>query len=204
MKREAGGVVLLSFSKDKSDRLDLSIKHVAAEIVTPESMLDIEESKFAGEPMNDIRLLDFCREGMEIEFTEFKIQEELQRVMNSVEKAASKLKYKRTKCWLRPLRKIIGWESQTCEKLWLRLFPQFWSALTVDQQQLIASLIEPFLARDEFLKQMQGRKFNAVKTVFEAVSICSPLPRVAPEIPCTLRCYPVSYTHLTLPTICSV
>eukprot|EP00826_Nyctotherus_ovalis_P025462 TRINITY_DN19737_c0_g1_i1.p2 TRINITY_DN19737_c0_g1~~TRINITY_DN19737_c0_g1_i1.p2 ORF type:complete len:138 (+),score=40.16 TRINITY_DN19737_c0_g1_i1:206-619(+) len=54
--------------------------------------------------------------------------------------------------------------------------------MTADEQQQIASLIEPFLTREEFLKQMQGKRPNAIKVMFEAISACDPLPKLAPEI----------------------
>lgn len=120
--------------------------------------------------------------GMKMEDTGTELPDELVRIAGRVKSVTAKLATKKTRFWLRPLRNIANSDSPICEKLWLRLFPQFWNSMTGDQQQQIASVIEPFLTRDEFAKQVQSRKFNPIKTMFEAVSACDPLPRLAPEI----------------------
>jgi len=107
---------------------------------------------------------------------------ELQRIVNENEKIVNELKDKKTEYWLQPLKDVTNWEHHICEKLWLKLFPQFWNVMTADEQQQITSLMEPFLTREEFLKQMQGKRPNAIKTMFEAMSACDPLPKLSPEV----------------------
>jgi len=107
---------------------------------------------------------------------------ELKRIIEKCSTITKKLQNKKTKYWLRPLKDVTNWEYHICEKLWLKLFPQFWNLMTADEQQQIACLIEPFLTKDEFLKQMQGKRPNAIRTMFEAVAACDPLPKLAPEV----------------------
>jgi len=190
MKREPGGLVLLSFSKTNFNGVDFAINKVAPEIHKQQPMQDVGTNDLVGHSMNDINLskankkAEIEKRSVELkeELKEMGLPEELIRIGVSVQLVKERLNKKKTKSWLRPLRKIIDWESQSCEKLWLRLFPQFWNALTADEQQQIASLIEPFLGRCEFLKQMQPKGPSSIRTIFEGVSLCNPLPRITPEL----------------------
>ena len=155
MKKELGGIVLLS--TNPSTHNDSAV----------EEMKDIEGVSKEGE-MKDIEKV--------------KEPEELKRIISGVEKVTNEFKHKKTKCWLRALKSIANTDLQISEKLWLKLFPQFWNNLSADDQQQLASTIEPFLTHEDPLKQNQGRNFIPIKTMFETVSTCDPLPRIAPEI----------------------
>eukprot|EP01022_Parablepharisma_sp_SALTPOND_P019995 TRINITY_DN35190_c0_g2_i1.p1 TRINITY_DN35190_c0_g2~~TRINITY_DN35190_c0_g2_i1.p1 ORF type:complete len:1518 (-),score=185.51 TRINITY_DN35190_c0_g2_i1:79-4632(-) len=127
-------------------------------------------------------LLSFHGKPVKSEAMADTLPSELERIISDNAKVVEKLSSKKTKYWLRPLKDVTNWEHHICEKLWLKLFPQFWNVMTGDEQQQIASLIEPFLAKEEFLKQLQGRRPNPLRTMFEAVSACDPMPKLAPEI----------------------
>ena len=92
------------------------------------------------------------------------------------------MKKKKTRFWLDPLKDVTNWETHICEKLWLKLFPQFWNLMSPDEQQQLACFIEPFITKEEYLKNFQGKKQNPIRTIFEGLVACDPTPKVAPEI----------------------
>lgn len=107
---------------------------------------------------------------------------ELEKIISANKLVTEKLKREKTKYWLNPLKDVTNWEHHICEKLWLKLFPQFWNIMSADEQQQIACLIEPFLAKEEFVKQMQGKRPNSIRTIFEGVASCDPMPKISPEV----------------------
>jgi transformation/transcription domain-associated protein len=70
-------------------------------------------------------------------------------------------------------------DSQLTEKLWLKVFPQFWKSLRNDQREILTKEIIPFLAAGTRVNIKEANT-SALNTFVQALTLCDP-PIIIPH-----------------------
>lgn len=79
------------------------------------------------------------------------------------------------------LAQLCHLDTQLAEKVWLDMFPQLWSILSDNQQQILTDEIIPFIVSGIHVVQKDVHP-SSINTIYEALSHCNPPLPIKPTI----------------------
>lgn len=80
-----------------------------------------------------------------------------------------------------PLRELIYQDNELVYYLWVTIFPQLWSNLSVEEKDKLNNQLISFLTKEYHLKQQRNQP-NVIQAILESISFCEPLPNIPIEL----------------------
>ncbi|KAF9357807.1 hypothetical protein BGX26_003026, partial [Mortierella sp. AD094] len=80
-----------------------------------------------------------------------------------------------------PLKQLQHLDATVTHRLWVDLFPLYWSATSTKEKQELTKILIPLLAKEYHNKQQDARP-NVIQALLEGISRCSPSIRLPPHL----------------------